>query len=360
MEKKVFETKELNYFNMQFSKMEVKEDKIVLEWLASTPDLDKWLDIVRPEAFKSSLEEYMKNPQILLQHKIDKPIWLCETAEIVLEWLKVRVNILNNTDNCFEMIRNKTLSWFSIWYYVKEAIFYEKEVDWCMCTIREITDLELVEISVVNLPMNPNATFTLTKSIEAFFKKNMEIKWEETKETEKVEEKKEDKSVNIVINIENEENENCDNYGEDWEDWGEWEMETDWCWKKPKAMSENEPEMVDSETSMAIMVEMHKFISENDIDLKTFLADLLELKNSKKDKEEKMLSVENKIDELEKMYTKSILEAKESIEKSLIDMDKKISDIESDVLSIDIKTWKKVSYDDPYILLSKFKKLWKK
>lgn len=45
----------------------------------------------------------------------------------------------------------------------------EKEVNGELRQIREIKDIDLVEISVVSTPANPQAVFTITKSLKKLF-----------------------------------------------------------------------------------------------------------------------------------------------------------------------------------------------
>lgn len=107
--------------------VEIKEDDIATEetslvvtGMASTPDIDRYDDIVHPMAFAKSLEQYLKNPQVLLQHNHDKPIGVTEEATIgVTEGLKVKCRISINEDNVFDKIKNGVMRAFSIGFMVK-------------------------------------------------------------------------------------------------------------------------------------------------------------------------------------------------------------------------------------------------
>ena len=155
----------INYFQLEMKTVEIKEWIIKIKWFASTPDIDRYQDIVNPKAFKSALETYLANPVVLLQHNSDKIIWKSTEAILSTKWLKVTVELSNDIDNVFKNIENWILKWFSIWFIAK-AWWYRMEWD---KEIREITDLDLIEISVVSTPANPNSLFTLTKSLESFF-----------------------------------------------------------------------------------------------------------------------------------------------------------------------------------------------
>lgn len=172
---------------------------VEISWYASTKDKDRWWDIVEPKAFQSALERYMTNPIVLLQHKADKPIWIVEEADIDDNWLFIKAKISQNTDWVIDLIKNWVLRAFSIWYSIKD---YETDVrelaDWTYDMTNIIKDLELYEISVVSVPMNP---YALSKSIEDSLEveeteeeSDEEVEEAETVE-EKVEENDEEKSV---------------------------------------------------------------------------------------------------------------------------------------------------------------------
>ena len=180
---------------------------VEISWYASTKDKDRWWDIVEPKAFQSALERYMTNPIVLLQHKADKPIWIVEEADIDDNWLFIKAKISQNTDWVIDLIKNWVLRAFSIWYSIKD---YETDVrelaDWTYDMTNIIKDLELYEISVVSVPMNP---YALSKSIEDSLEVEeseeeveedkvadvIEHETAESESEEKVEENDEEKSV---------------------------------------------------------------------------------------------------------------------------------------------------------------------
>lgn len=198
---------------------------VEISWYASTKDKDRWWDIVEPKAFQSALERYMTNPIVLLQHKADKPIWIVEEADIDENWLFIKAKISQNTDWVIDLIKNWVLRAFSIWYSIKD---YETDVrelaDWTYDMTNIIKDLELYEISVVSVPMNP---YALSKSIEDSLEveeneetensdpveETVEEEQTETVEEEKVEENDEEKSVETVA-----ESEQTEETVEEWAD----------------------------------------------------------------------------------------------------------------------------------------------
>ena len=190
---------------------------VEISWYASTKDKDRWWDIVEPKAFQSALERYMTNPIVLLQHKTDKPIGIVEEADIDDNWLYIKAKISQNTDWVIDLIKNWVLRAFSIWYSVKD---YETDVrelaDWTIDLTNIIKDLELYEISVVSVPMNP---YALSKSVEDLFEveetEDKVVENDENSETEEtveeqVEENDDETVVETVSTVENSSEENSE------------------------------------------------------------------------------------------------------------------------------------------------------
>ena len=164
---------------------------VEISWYASTKDKDRWWDVVEPKAFASALERYMTNPIVLLQHKTDKPIWIVEEADIDENWLYIKAKISQNTDWVIDLIKNWVLRAFSIWYSVKDYDTDVRELaDWTYDMTNIIKDLELYEISVVSVPMNP---YALSKSVEDLLEVE-ESEDEEDHDEEDVEEVNEEES----------------------------------------------------------------------------------------------------------------------------------------------------------------------
>lgn len=146
------------------SVQELENWAVEISWYASTKDKDRWWDVVEPKAFASALERYMTNPIVLLQHKTDKPIGIVEEANIDNEGLYIKAKISQNTDGVIDLIKDGVLRAFSIWYSVRDYDTDVRELpDGSYDYTNIIKDLELYEISVVSVPMNP---YALSKSVE--------------------------------------------------------------------------------------------------------------------------------------------------------------------------------------------------
>lgn len=160
---------------------ETDDGAVEISWYASTKDKDRWGDVVEPKAFQSALERYMTNPIVLLQHKAEKPIWIVENAQIDENWLFIKAKISQNTDWVIDLIKNWVLRAFSIWYSIKDYETDVKELaDGSYDMTNIIKDLELYEISVVSIPMNP---YALSKSVEDLF----EVEQKEDEDFDKTE-----------------------------------------------------------------------------------------------------------------------------------------------------------------------------
>ena len=181
---------------------------VEISWYASTKDKDRWWDIVEPKAFQSALERYMTNPIVLLQHKTDKPIGIVEEADIDDNWLFIKAKISQNTDWVIDLIKNWVLRAFSIWYSIKD---YETDVrelpDWTYDMTNIIKDLELYEISVVSVPMNP---YALSKSIED----SLEVEESEEQSDEEVADNVEEEKVEEEKVVENDEEKSVEDWSE--------------------------------------------------------------------------------------------------------------------------------------------------
>lgn len=173
---------------------ETEDGAVEISWYASTKDKDRWWDVVEPKAFQSALERYMTNPIVLLQHKADKPIGVVEEANIDENWLRIKAKISQNTDWVVDLIKNGVLRAFSIWYSIKDYETDAKELaDWTYDFTNIIKDIELYEISVVSIPMNP---YALSKSVEDMFEaEDVEEESEEENDVEAIAEVQDEEKV---------------------------------------------------------------------------------------------------------------------------------------------------------------------
>lgn len=153
-------------FQMKFLEVKTTADgRIRIKGFASTPQIDRYDDIVNPAAFANAMSQYMTNPVILLGHNPDKVLGKVIEYNLSNEGLEITAELSNDIDNTFHNIMEKNLRGFSIGFICKAANYREDGNR----DIREITELDLVEISVVSTPANPSSLFTLAKSLRLLF-----------------------------------------------------------------------------------------------------------------------------------------------------------------------------------------------
>ena len=139
---------------------------------ASTNSLDRAGDVIETEAWtKGGLENFKNNPVILFNHNYDRPIGRAKEIGVTENGLELTARISKSSGEIKDLIKDGVLGAFSVGFKVKDAD-YIKETDGY-----KIKDAELFEVSVVSVPCNQSAVFSLAKSFDSMeeydkFKKN--------------------------------------------------------------------------------------------------------------------------------------------------------------------------------------------
>ena len=124
------------------------EQRMVYGW-ASTGDLDKDGEIIEPAAFEKSLPDYLKFPTIREMHQ-PKPIGITKETRMEKDrGLFIAAKIVDS--EAWMKVKEGVYRAFSIGGRVKNRID------------NVIKELELIEISLVDVPANPAAVITLFK-----------------------------------------------------------------------------------------------------------------------------------------------------------------------------------------------------
>lgn len=161
--------------------------------MASTKNLDRYNEIVEPSAFLDSIDLFMKNPVMLLQHNMNKPIGRFTSLNMTADGLEVEGEVLHNDDGVIDKIKSGVLQAFSVGFIPKKyevkdekgnLLATEEEIEGNVNfaqlfnnkNIKTITELELVEISVVSIPSNVRSLFGVTESATKFFD-NLQKDW---------------------------------------------------------------------------------------------------------------------------------------------------------------------------------------
>ena len=145
-------------------KTQTQDDgSVMIRGMASTADFDRAGDSISVEAWqKGGLKNFEKNPIILFNHDYDKPIGRATGLKAGPDGLELECKISKSAPaNVAELVKDGVLGAFSVGFRVKDAD-YIKETDGLM-----IKDAELFEVSVVSVPCNQSATFSLAKSFDS-------------------------------------------------------------------------------------------------------------------------------------------------------------------------------------------------
>ena len=146
-----------------FKAIDENEDGSVnIKGYASTNDQDRAGDIVDPTAWsKGGIGNYENNPIILFNHDYHNPIGKTTELGVDERGLKIKGKISKSAGKVSELIKEGVLGAFSVGFRVKDADYIEETDGY------RIKDAELFEISVVSVPANQAATFSVAKAFDS-------------------------------------------------------------------------------------------------------------------------------------------------------------------------------------------------
>ena len=184
---------------------ETEDGGIDIKGSASTNALDRAGDVIESEAWtKGGLENFKGNPIILFNHNYDKPIGRATGLEVTDNGLEISAKISKAAGDVKDLVKDGVLGAFSVGFRVKDAD-YMAETDGY-----KIKDAELFEVSVVSVPCNQGATFSVAKSFDNMneyekFKKNfIKANSDATADAVKVEQPSGEKSHKMETDMSNE------------------------------------------------------------------------------------------------------------------------------------------------------------
>lgn len=125
----------------------------IIEGFANTSTKDRVGDVVLPAAFEQSLPTYMSNPVLLENHNWDRVAGVTLSAEVRETGLFIRARVSDTRADLKTQIREGCLRTFSIGYNELDADFDDST------KTKIVKNLELLEISIVSVPANPEAKF---------------------------------------------------------------------------------------------------------------------------------------------------------------------------------------------------------
>ena len=146
-----------------FKSHEVEDGSVMIRGMASTNDFDRAGDTISPDAWaKGGLKNFENNPIILFNHDYNTPIGRATGLKVTPNGLELEAKISKSApDFVCDLVKDGVLGAFSVGFRVKDAD-YLSETDGY-----KIKDAELFEVSVVSVPCNQAATFSLAKSFDS-------------------------------------------------------------------------------------------------------------------------------------------------------------------------------------------------
>ena len=144
-------------------KSHTEEDgSVKIRGMASTTEFDRAGDSISADAWtKGGLKNFEKNPIILFNHNYDRPIGRATGLKATDNGLEMEAKISKAAKDVVDLVKDGVLGAFSVGFRVKDADYVE-ETDGL-----RIKDAELFEVSVVSVPCNQTATFSLAKSFDS-------------------------------------------------------------------------------------------------------------------------------------------------------------------------------------------------
>lgn len=142
--------------------IEGDNEELRIEGYASTDSVDRSSDVILPSAWtKGGLKNYENNPILLFNHDYNKPIG--KVIEIMTDkrGLRIKGVISKSAGEVYHLVKEGILSTFSVGFLIKDAE-YDKAADGLV-----VKDAELLEVSVVSIPCNQDATFSVAKSFDS-------------------------------------------------------------------------------------------------------------------------------------------------------------------------------------------------
>ena len=140
-----------------------KDKNLKIAGYANTTAKDRAGDIVTANAWAKGVDNFRRNPVLLYQHKHDCPIGKVNKITVDKKGIFVEAAVSEAAESNHgiqTLIKDGALKSFSVGFKVKD-VKYNREED-----SMYITDVELLEISVVSVPCNQDSLFSVRKSFE--------------------------------------------------------------------------------------------------------------------------------------------------------------------------------------------------
>ena len=144
-----------------FKAQPTDDGTVKIQGYASTNDTDRAGDVIEKDAWlQGGLDNFKNNPILLFNHDYNSPIGKATGLEVTDKGLKIEGIISKSAGKIADMVKEGILGAFSVGFRVKDADYIE-ETDGL-----RIKDAELFEVSVVSVPANQSAVFSVAKSFD--------------------------------------------------------------------------------------------------------------------------------------------------------------------------------------------------
>ena len=151
------------YLSSNIEKASRKDDKFNIAGYANTTAKDRAGDIVTSQAWAKGVENFRRNPVLLYQHKHDCPIGKVNKITVDKKGMFVDAAVSDAAEHHHgiqTLIKDGALKSFSVGFKVKDGKYSPDDDS------MYITDVELLEISIVSVPCNQDSLFSIRKSFE--------------------------------------------------------------------------------------------------------------------------------------------------------------------------------------------------
>lgn len=151
------------HINSQFTKdlptIDENIESIFISGYASANTPDRAGDVIPSSTWANGMDNYLKNPIILAYHEHDDPVGRMVEHKIDDKglWIKARISAAAEV---FNLVKDNVITAFSVSFRVLDAEYNS------VTELFIIKELELIEISVVSVPMNQDTLFSLSKSFD--------------------------------------------------------------------------------------------------------------------------------------------------------------------------------------------------
>ena len=160
---------------------EENNSKLIMEFLASTEDLDAQGHIITGEAMKGAANDLVGRT-LLYNHNLDRAIGKvlsARTEQVNGKWAIVVKAFLSSVEKeLWGKVRDGTLDSFSIKALIPESGRSKVWNEGAQKYIAVITKMTLVEVSLVSIPANANArmlSWQIEKALNSYFLKGFDI-----------------------------------------------------------------------------------------------------------------------------------------------------------------------------------------